>query len=394
MMSSDRGSSGKKGPRVFISAGEPSGDRIGAAFIRAFRSICPDSTFIGIGGREMQKEGQEVVSDLTKHAAMWLLKSLLLIPRMARLLRKCRRLLDLEKPDAVIVIDYPGFHFYLMREAKRRKIPSIYYVTPQIWAYNPYRAIKLRKMVDQALVVLPFEEAFLEARGIPTKYVGHPLMDDLRAEWGEELPSADENPPAVLGVLPGSREQEVVASLPHIARAAVRIRKRDPDVRIMASASRPELKSRIEAALRPTGIPIEILDGQTGRILRSSRLALVTSGTTTLEGVFHTTPMLVLYRIPAISYWASRPWQLIPHISLPNLLAGREVVPEFVLWRDKDTRFVDTAASCFSDPQERERIRAGLREVRSGLLARRDASMAAAQAVCEIVDQREFARNG
>ena len=394
MMASDPGSSREKGPRVFISAGEPSGDRIGAAFIRAFRSICPGATFIGIGGREMQEEGQEVMSDLTGHAAMWFLKSLLLVPRMARLLRECRGVLDRERPDAVIVIDYPGFHFYLMREAKRRKIPSIYYVTPQIWAYNPYRAIKMRKTVDQALVVLPFEEAFLQERGIPTKYVGHPLMDDLRAEWGEELPPADANPPAVLGVLPGSREQEVVASMPHVVRAAKRIQEKDPDVRIMASASRPDLKPRIEAALRPTGIPIEVLDGQTGRVLRSSRLALVTSGTTTLEGVFHTTPMLVLYRIPAISYWASRPWRLVPHIALPNLLAGREVVPEYVLWRDEDARFVDAAATCFAEPQERERIRAGLREVRSSLLARPDASVAAAQAVREIVDQRKIARDG
>ena len=377
--------------RLFISAGEQSGDRIGAAFIRAFRSISPEAEFLGIGGERMRGEGMEMVRDLAGHDAMWFLKSLSLIPKMYRLLQDCRRHLDRARPDGVVVIDYPGFNFYITREAKRRGIPSIYYVTPQIWAYNPYRAVKLRKDIDQALVIFPFEEKFLLERGVAAKYVGHPLMDDLISEWGDDLPPTEADDAPVLGVLPGSRMQELLAGLPHIVGAARRIRESVPDLKILASASQKNLRPPLEAALGETGIPSEILDGQTGQVLRRSRLSLVTSGTTTLEGVFHGAPMLVLYRIPPVSYWASRPWRLVPHIALPNILAGREVVPEFVLWSDRDSTFIEAAARTFGDREARSVIRAGLGEVRSMLLERRDASLAAARAVLDLVGQKKIA---
>ena len=381
--------SGQEGPRIFISSGEQSADRIGAAFIRAFRSIRPEARFCGIGGEAMREEGLEGIGDLTVHSAMWLAGSLALMPRLWRLLRKCRDLLDRERPDAVVVIDYPGFHFYLAREAKRRGIPSIYYVTPQIWGYNPYRAVKMRKIIDRALVVWPFEEAFLAARGISALYVGHPLIEELRQEWGEDL--AEPGDPPVLGILPGSRRQEVVAAMPHMSRAARRIRESVPNLRILASASRPEMRHTMEEALRRSEIPFEILEGKTAEVFRGSRLTLVTSGTTTVEGVFHGSPMVVLYRIPAISYWGSRPWQLTRHIALPNILAGDEVIPEFVLYGRRDGPFLEAARRAFGDPEDRKRIRAGLLKVREALLQHRDASAAAAREVARIATERNVA---
>lgn len=370
--------------KIFISAGEPSADRIGANLMRAISRLDRETSFVGLGGERMLDRGLDRIVDLTGQSAMWFLQSVALIPRMYLLLRKCRQVLDETRPDAVVVIDYPGFHFYLAREARRRGIPSIYYVTPQLWAYNPYRIVKMRKIVDHALVILPFEEEYFRRRGIPADFVGHPLMDDLQEKYGRDLPPPPPEEPAVLGLLPGSRRQEIVSTLPHTIRAIRQIRAGGETFRIVASAARPEFRPMLEEALGPLGIPFEILERKTGEIFRQSRLALVTSGTTSLEGIFHGTPMVVIYRIPALSYLAAQPWRLLPHIALPNILAGEEIVPEFLLWRGGDTRFSDAAVRAFGDREVRAEMRRRVLGVRSTLVDRPDASEAAARRVLEL----------
>lgn len=368
-------------PCIFVSAGEPSGDRIGAAFLRACRRLAPGARFVGIGGDGMKAEGLEAITDLTRSSGMWLTRSIALMPRLYGVLQEVRRVLDERKPDAVVVIDYPGFHFYLSWEAKRRGIPSIYYVTPQLWAYNPYRAVKMRKIVDRALVVLPFEEPFFRERGIEADYVGHPLMERWREEWGDETPPPVEEP--VLGLLPGSRRQELHGSMPHMADAVRRLREREPELRVIVSAGQPAFRPLIEGPLQETGAPYELLEGRAGDVFRRSRVCLVTSGTTSLEGVFHGTPMVVLYRIPAFSYWVSQPWRLLDHIALPNILAGKEIVPEFLLWRGGDPGPADTAERLFGDPAERAAMRERLAAVRATMLDRPEASATAASRVLE-----------
>ncbi len=372
-----------RAPCIFVSAGEPSGDRIGAAFLRACKRLAPGTTFVGIGGDHMKAEGLDPITDLTKTSGMWLTRSLAMIPRLYGVLQEVRRVLDERKPDAVVVIDYPGFHFYLSWEAKRRGIPSIYYVTPQLWAYNPYRAVKMRKIIDQALVVLPFEEPFFRERDVAADYVGHPLMERWQEEWGDETPPPVEEP--VLGLLPGSRKQEIITSFPHMIDAVRRLRETEPALRVVVSAGQPAFRPLIEEPLKATGVPFELLEGMAGEIFRRSRSCMVTSGTTSLEGVFHLTPLVVLYRIPAFSYWVAQPWRLLDHIALPNILAGKEIVPEFLLWRAGDSRPVVAAEKVFTDAAEREAMRGRLSEVRAKMLERPHPSETAARAVLEKV---------
>jgi lipid-A-disaccharide synthase len=234
-------------------------------------------------------------------------------------------------------------------------------------------------------VILPFEEEYFRSRGIPADFVGHPLMDDLQEKYGRDLPPSPSEEPPVLGLLPGSRKQEIVSTLPHTIRAIRRIRERGETFRIVASAARPGFKEMLEAELAPLGLPFEILEKQTGEIFRQSRLALVTSGTTSLEGIFHGTPMVVIYRIPALSYLAAQPWRLLPHIALPNILAGEEIVPEFLIWRGGDTRFSDAAVRAFTDAETRDAMRQKVLGVRSTLVDRPDASEAAARRVLELI---------
>ena len=236
--------------RIFLSAGETSGDLLGAHLVRDLRGLDPELEAVGLGGPRMAEAGQDAFYDLTEHAIMGILPVIRHLPTLRKLVAEVGRRFDEDPPDAFVPIDYPGLHFVLAKMAKRRGIPVIYYVSPQLWAWGSFRVAKVRRRVDRLLAILPFEEEFFRSRGVDTTYVGHPLVDRLDGlviadEISQEVrgdSTAAARPP-VLGLLPGSRLQEVRALFPVMLDVARRLADRTPSPRIVVPLA-PEESAR------------------------------------------------------------------------------------------------------------------------------------------------------
>jgi lipid-A-disaccharide synthase len=363
---------------IFISAGEVSSDMHGANLIGAVRERAPETRFIGLGRRRMAEAGLEALQDMTRHSVMFF-DAFTAIPRLFRLLGRCRDALRRERPDAVVLIDYVGFNLFLAKAAHELGIPVVYYVAPQLWAHGEYRVVKLRKWIDRVLVIYPFEEPFYRERDIPVTYVGHPLFDHLaknpsRAEVIDRVRA--EYGPAPVAVMPGSRVTEVRRHAPVLARALRRIHRRFPEVRFVA----PDAGDGPAAVLsRRSGLEVHPVDATVPELAAASALCLVKSGTTTLEVAAAGCPMVVFYRVSPLAGFISRGLRSCPYISLVNALAGRGLVPERLMVRD-DARWLADRAAELLDPVRAGRTCAQLAHVMLPY-ARPGASVRAADAV-------------
>ncbi|CAN5247425.1 lipid-A-disaccharide synthase [soil metagenome] len=319
--------SGIAPPRtIFLSAGEPSGDLHGSALAAALKRRFPDARLLGLGGPRMAAEGVELLAGLDDLAVMGFAEILRHLPFFARLQRRAFHTLDEAGVELVIPIDYPGFNLRLARRARRREIPVLYYISPQVWAWNPQRMGRMAEDCSRVAAVLPFEEELLRGRGVDARFVGHPLLDGdtpagARDGWTRTHGIDPERP--VLALFPGSRKQEIARHLPLFSEVAERVVGARPEVQPvigtpdhLANGAYPQTRwPRVPAA---------------SGLLRHADAALVKSGTTTLEGALAGTPMVVAYRMSRWSYPLARRLVRVPHIALANLVAGGRVVPEFV----------------------------------------------------------------
>jgi lipid-A-disaccharide synthase len=353
---------------IVIVAGELSGDLHGAALASALHAQAPGSRLIGMGGPAMAAAGVECVADVTGAAPVGIVEA---VGHLAVLRRAFRRLRGViawpARPRAVVLIDFPEFNLRLARIARRAGVPVIYFIPPQIWAWRPGRVRTIRRLVALVLTVLPFERALYQRAGVPVEFVGHPLRDRLveapsraTARHALGLGASDD----VIGLLPGSRSAEIGAVLTVMRDAAAligRARSRTRFVLALApSIDERQVRSRLGEA------PIQIVAGQTYAVMRAADLLLVTSGTATLEAALLGTPMVVCYRLAVLSELIARALLRVPWMSLPNLIAGRAVVPE--LYRRATT------------PE-------GLAQAALRLLADRDALAAQRAAFSELADQ-------
>jgi lipid-A-disaccharide synthase len=318
--------------RLFISAGEPSGDLHGANLIAALRRLDPSLAFSGFGGDRMTAAGCDLLYPMSRHAVIGFLPVVGEIAHFARLLEQATRFFRTARPDAVVMIDFPGFHWWLAKRAKEQGIPVIYFVPPQLWAWGGWRITKLRRTVSQVLCTLPFEEPFYLRRHVPVEYVGHPYFDELHAQRLDETFLAEQRSHAgtVIGVLPGSRRQELHNNVPSLLRAAERIHSRRPDTRFLVACLKPEQARRVREQARGIGVPLEVHDGRTPEIIELAHSCLAVSGSVSLELLFRARPTVVMYRVNRGGMVLSWLFQKVPYISLPNLLVGRELFPEFL----------------------------------------------------------------
>jgi lipid-A-disaccharide synthase len=383
--------------RIFISAGEPSGDLHAANLIRSLRKVLPDAEFTGFGGSHMKQAGALLLYPLVDLAVMWFLNVFLNLVTFFRLLFKADRFFRDERPDAVVVVDYPGFHWWIARRAKARGIPVIYFVPPQIWAWAGWRIEKVKKYVDLVLCSLPFEPDWYRARGFENAvYVGHPYFDELkdRPLDASFLANQRERSGDLISILPGSRTQEVLRNLPDMVRAANKLTSQRPGVRFGIACLHErhrELAQEIVTSViakdgATPGLEIEVHAGKTPELIRLARAAWAVSGSVGLELLVETLPTVVIYKIKRFDLWVASFFIKARYISLVNLLAESEVFPEYLTWRESSDELVRWGLLWLDNPAARDEARAALATLRYHV-AHPGASDRSAQRIAGLLDR-------
>ena len=369
--------------RFLISAGEASGELYGAQLIEALRRRTPAAEFFGVGGERMRAAGCDTVVDAARLSVVGISEIVSHLPRIYGDFRKLLRAAEQRRPDAAIVIDSPAFNFRVAREMHRRGVPVIYYVCPQLWAWRERRVERFHKWVKKALVIFPFEERWYRERGVDAEYVGHPLADVPPPAVNRKRYAAEHglNPSQVwIGLLPGSRKKEVGMNLPALLEAAERFKDRFQFLLPVAST----LDGAWMQGLMPSGQTRIRLVGQASSALPHLRAAAVASGTATVEAALAGTPMVVVYRVSPLTWKLGRGLLRVPFIAMPNLIAGREVVPELVQADFTADAVAARIEQIAADGPAREKMLAGLAEVASRLRAA-DASGSASEHAADAV---------
>jgi lipid-A-disaccharide synthase len=379
--------------KIFISAGETSGDLHGSNLIREIHKKNPSIRFHGLGRNRMVEAGMNCIHDMSSRSVMWL-HTLKKIPELWYIFKDCTRFFDKENPELVILIDYAGFNFYLAKAAKRRGIPVMYYISPQLWAHGRWRVKKIRKLVDRMVVIYPFEEAFYAGEGIPVKYVGHPLFDELHTlEIDEALVKKmkDGESRTIVSLLPGSRKQEIRRLLPILLESATVIHKNIPSVKFLVSCSNIRnlelingITKSFTSANSNRNLPIEIVTGKISEVIKASSLCISGSGTVVLEIANYHVPMVICYRVSPFSYFIARPFMTTPYICLVNAIAKKMVVPEKLMYRDDYKWLASRATGLLLDEEKRAMCIAGLKEITS-LIGAPGASAKAAEEALSMI---------
>ena len=337
---------------LFISAGEPSGDLHGANLVRALKQQNPHARIAGFGGERMTAAGAELLYPLTDLAVMWIGRVLLNLPTFFRLAREAKEYFEREKPDAVVLIDYPGFHWHIAKRAKAAGIPVYYFVPPQLWGWAGWRVKKMRANVKAVLTALPFEDAWYRERGVTTHYVGHPYFDDLAAQRVDSsfLFNERRDPRRIVALLPGSRNQEVAANFPLMLKAAERIHAIRPEVRFLVAAFKESQATIIRETLKDRGLPIAVHVGRTPEIIELAEACMAVSGSVSLEMLYRRKPAVIVYRGGRALHLLSRLLMTCKYITLVNLLADEELYPEFATVRRDEPQIAERVLKWLADP--------------------------------------------
>jgi len=358
-------------PRIMLSAGEASGDRLGAGLARALRRRRPEIELFGMGGDEMARAGVEIVQDSSEVAVMGFLEVLSHLPALRAAKRRLLGCLDDRRPDLLVPIDFPDFNFILSSNASRRGVPVVYFVSPQIWAWRRGRVKKIRRMVRRIMVLFPFEVPFYADAGVPVSFVGHPVVERTPSTRSpEELRQAIGFDPetTVVALLPGSRRAEIDYLLPVLLEAAARLRSQRPELKFLIPLAPGVPRALLERYVDESGLSdCRIHKGEFPDILRACATGAVASGTASLEAATVGLPMVVVYRVRQLSYTIGRALVRVDHIALPNLVAGRRVVPELVQRACTPEAVADQLAEFLDCPETAAAVREGLVEVRRQL---------------------------
>jgi len=360
----------ERAPSIMIVTGEASGDHHGALVLQALKARFPDVRCCGIGGDELQQTGMQLLQHNRDLAVVGVVEVLAHAPHILRAFRVLRKKIRTEPPDLIIFIDYPDFNLRMAAYASRRGVPVLYYISPQIWAWRQGRARKIARIVDTMAVIFPFEVPFYEKVGLKAHFVGHPLMDrpfDLmeRTEALERFGLNNTWP--IVGLLPGSRAGEIRRLLGPMLKAAERIHARYPDAQfIIPAASGPD-HDRIMAAAGTLEAPLCVVPGDFYNAVNCCDMALVTSGTATLQTALLAKPMVIVYRISALTYFLGRMLIRVACIGLANIVAGSKIVPELIQHEATPERMAEEALALLSDDQRRSEMARKLAAVRQAL---------------------------
>jgi lipid-A-disaccharide synthase len=354
-----------------IVAGEASGDKHGAKLVAALRSLRPDLPFefFGSGGDEMRAAGVETLVDIREVAIMGLLEVSRALPKFLHVFRRLRRAARERDPELVILIDWPEFNLRLAKKLKSDNRRVIYYISPQVWAWRSYRIHAIKRYVERMLVILPFEKDYYERNGVDVDYVGHPLLDSVRVTASRDdfcsRYQFDSSKP-IIALLPGSRHSEIKYILPPILEAARLLNRSEPQLQFALPLAKTFSIDEMGAHSQ-TIKNLKLIENDTYNALSASELAVVASGTATLETAIIGTPLIIVYRASTLNWRIFRPLINVPFVGMPNLIAGREIAPELLQNDMNPERLAAQITAMLNDPKWLARLRADLAEVRQDL---------------------------
>ena len=352
---------------LLISAGEASGDMYAARLATALQKRM-DVALFGMGGPQMRAAGVDVIADYKEVSVVGITEILSHLPSLIRAMRRLLAEAQRRKPPFAILTDFPGFHLRLARKLRPLGVRNIYYICPQFWAWRPWRVRVVRRRFAQALCIFPFEESFFGNAGVPTKFIGHPLVGAVNATQSREdfcrQQNLDPRSPIVT-ILPGSRHAELAQHMPVIREACARIQQQRSAQFVVAAAAHSNLHD-LQTGWNPA-LSFRITEGQTYNALAAADAAIVSSGTATIEAALLNVPMVVVYRVTPLTALLAKPLVRTPYFSMVNLIAERQVVPELIQKDFTPKKVAEEVIRLLKDSHAREALRAGLGDVRTRL---------------------------
>jgi lipid-A-disaccharide synthase len=380
---------------VLVVAGEKSGENYGAAAVRAFKEIEPGASFFGIGGRNMAAAGVDLLFPMEDLAFVGLSEVVTEIPRIGRILRRLAAEARRRTPAAAVLIDSPDFNLRLAKRLKRLGVPVLYYIGPTVWAWRRGRLKTIRDVVRKMCLIFPFEEEIYRKKGIPARFVGHPLLERVRPRFGrEEFLAKYGFDPArpLIALMPGSRRSEIRFHLPTLVKATRLIRAGRPAQFVVLQAE------DLDPELLPSFVPandrdIRILGEDAYEALAASDLVLSACGTANLEAALLGTPLLAFYRVSRLTYILGRPLVRIRRYSIVNILARRPVVPELIQGRFKPGRLAAEAARLLDDSEARAAMKEYFRMIRESLGRERAAENVARELAALVREDGDTSHN-
>lgn len=356
--------------KIFISAGEASGDLNGASLAAALKTRQPDAAVFGMGGEMMRAAGVEIVYDIADLGVMGIVEVAKSLPKLFRLRDFLADWLARERPDVLVVIDYPGFNTRLAKIAKRLGIPVVSYISPSAWAWGRGRAKEVAATVTKVAAIFPFEADVYRQAGADVVFVGHPLLDIVKpalpAEEARRLFGAAAGKPAIL-LMPGSRRQEIDRLLPVMLAAMEKVAADVPDCQFYLPVASTISREILQNIISCYNIDVRLTTGNTYDLMSIGSVAVAASGTATLETAIMGLPTVIVYKMATLTYLLGRLLVKIPNIGLPNIVAGRRVVPELVQDEASAANIARETLAILTDPAVRGRITADLAAVRQKL---------------------------
>lgn len=343
--------------KFFLSAGEPSGDLHGANLVRALHAVEPGSRVTAFGGDGMRAAGAEILFPLPKFAVMGMRGVLQALPALFRIGNLAIHHIRTQKPDAVVMIDYPGFHLELAKRIRDFGVPTYFFVPPQIWAWRSGRVRTVRKCFTGVLTALPFEDEWYRARGVKTHYIGHPYFDELAKQRLDPTFMAHERskPGTRVALLPGSRNSEIAANARTMLATAQKIHAARPDVRFLVASFNATQAEAVRRML-PAGLPVEVHVGRTPEVIELADACLSVSGSVSLELMYRAKPTVVMFCVGKVEGWVLKQLINVKYMSLVNLLLNEPLYPEFPTWHDRSTEMAGEIVGWLNDPARRQAV--------------------------------------
>lgn len=342
-----------KSKKILLVAGEVSGDLHGSHLVEAIQHLEPEVQFFGVGGESLKRRGMKLLYPAHSLSVVGITEVFLKLGTILKALRGLKRSLDREKPDLVILIDFPEFNLRLAKMAHRRGIPVLYYISPQVWAWRPKRINLIARWVKKMIVLFPFEVPLYEAAGVDAEWVGHPLLDIVRPTLPKEVAFQQfglDPKRRTIGLLPGSRVHEVERLLPPLLDSAHLLQREIPDLQFVIPLAPGIPKTILSSWMKNISIPVKVVEGFTYDVMNLAELLITASGTATLEGAILGKPMIIIYRVSLLSYWVGRALIQVDHIGLVNLVAEKEIAPELIQKDAHPQRIADEAFRILRDP--------------------------------------------
>lgn len=348
--------------RILISAGEASGDIHAAAVTAAIKKIDSDTEVFGMGGDSLRAAGGEVLWDIKDHGVMGFVEVIRKLPDLFRLRADFARIMDERRPDCLVIVDYPGFNMKLAKLAHDKGIPVVSYIAPSAWAWNKGRAKNVAKLVDKVACIFPFEYDVYKEAGAPVEFVGHPLLDivhpSMTCSEAETWIGKQPNKKLIL-LMPGSRLMEIEKMLPTLLLGAKELKKKFPDVQFVMPRAGTIPLSMLEKKITVSGLDVKITEGNNYDLFSVADLALATSGTVTLEAALCGLGSVIVYKTSALNAFIARLVINIPNIGLPNIVAGRTIMPE-LLQEDFTPQKLAAAAAALLQPERQAQLKEDL----------------------------------